>query len=145
MIPYNITPSDLSNIKLKSNSIVFMFTVCYSSGESACDPQGGISLEEAKLRTESYSKMFLGRGSKCYFASNLIKSPFDFFNSGLTIKDVRNKLVGTTDYDKYFTPNHVVVYNKSNVRYGGKMVLRNTYGYCLVGDFSYNINTLRGK
>jgi hypothetical protein len=155
MIPYDIKPSDLKNIKLKSNSIVFMFTVCHASGESACDPVGGISVEEAELRTKSYSDMFLGRGAKCYFSYNILKPMFSLFESGQTIKDVRDKLiksvygVNKTNYDKYFSSNHIIYYDRSNVIYTIKSkevyVLTNSFGYCLVGDFSYNINTLKGK
>jgi len=152
-IPYGITSNDLKNIKLKTNSLVLMFTVCYSSGESAGDPMGGISIEEARIRTESYSKMFLDRGAKCYFAYNTLKTMFPLFESGISIKDVRSKLIMMGEfipmsetYNKYFKDNHVIFYNRGEVTLpNNKKIIANDYGYCLVGDFNYNINTLRGK
>lgn len=148
-IPYSITPTDLENIKLKSNSLVLMFSVCYSSGQSATDPIEGVSIEESKFRTASYSNMFLSRGAKCYFAYNTLKSMFPLFESGLSIREIRTSLVGTKDYDKYFSNNHVIIYNHSKVkkRVGNSYqeVIRNSYSHCLVGDFNYTVNTLRGK
>lgn len=155
---YSITPSDLSNIKLKSNSIVFMFTVCNSSGSSASDPRNGISLDEAKKRTESYSNMFLSRGAKCYFAYNTLKTMFPLFESGLSIKDVRSRIIKESQYnllkgfitkDIYFSKNHLIfnTVGKTTICSGNKCsdFINQGFGYCLVGDFNYNINTLRGK
>lgn len=129
---YNVVPSDLNNIKLKSNCIVLMFSVCYSSGESASDPSNGITYNDALLRTQSYSNMFLSRGAKCYFAYNNIKTMFPLFESGLSIKDIRVKMIGTDQYDK-LKDGYVIMNNNKS------------YGFCLVGDFNYNINTLCGK
>ena len=73
----------------KSNALVMMMGVCYSSGTSASDPVESVSQETAKYRIENYANTFLRYGkAKLYIANS---STFDYMIQGYTLGEAFDK------------------------------------------------------
>ncbi|MBN1260159.1 MAG: hypothetical protein JXB35_05715, partial [Anaerolineae bacterium] len=65
--------SDLAG-RLAADSVVILSHACFSAGNSACDPAGTPSLDEAERRVAMYAAPFVDVGMDAYFANNYFDS-----------------------------------------------------------------------
>ncbi len=71
--------SDL-NGRMAHGAIVILSHVCFSAGQSACDPSGSPSQDEAARRVQMYAAPFVDIGLKAYFANNYFQSAENYVN-----------------------------------------------------------------
>jgi hypothetical protein len=84
--------SDL-NGRMASGGVVIISHACFSAGQTACDPSGQPSQEEAARRVQMYAAPFVDIGLKAYFANNYFSSARNYVNEILADPATR-KTVG---------------------------------------------------
>lgn len=71
--------SDL-NGRMAPGAVVILSHVCFSAGQTACDPSGTPSQDEAARRVQMYAAPFVDIGQKAYFANNYFYSAKNYVN-----------------------------------------------------------------
>lgn len=71
--------TDLAN-RMAPGAVVILSHACFSAGETACDPSGQPSQEEAARRVQMYAAPFVDIGLKAYFANNYYNSAANYVN-----------------------------------------------------------------
>ncbi len=71
--------SDLANC-MAPGALVILSHVCFSAGQTACDPSGQLTQEEAARRVQMYAAPFVDIGLKAYFANNYYNSAANYVN-----------------------------------------------------------------
>lgn len=68
------------NGRMASEAVVILSHVCFSAGQTACDPSGTPSQDEAARRVQMYAAPFVDIGLKAYFANNYFYSAENYVN-----------------------------------------------------------------
>lgn len=68
------------NGRMAPGAVVILSHVCFSAGQTACDPQDYPSQDEAARRVQMYAAPFVDIGLKAYFANNYFYSAEKYVN-----------------------------------------------------------------
>ncbi len=90
----NISAADIrSRVRLGTNAVVLMQSVCMAAGSSAGD-LADIGLKEAEFRVSAYAEPFIRAGAASYFAVNFIGDTYTFLTSYLKGRSPKDVFLG---------------------------------------------------